>query len=223
MRQLAVKQLDMSGAARGLRHGFLRGSGWGWLVLLVIAMMVSFGAKAQEFRGTISGTVTDPTGAVVPGASVQVVETQTGTVNRTTSGNAGQYVVPFLPPGDYSITVKKAGFEILTRSGIALQAQEHPIVNLPLTVGSATQTVTVTGETPLVDQANASVGQVISTESVDDLPLNGRTPVVLATLSVGVVTTSAPGITHPSTTCGQLLVRWRYPQTGQRSAAGWLA
>jgi hypothetical protein len=85
----------------------------------------------------------------------------------------------------------------MTRSGIELQAQEHPIINLTLTVGNATQTVMVTAEEPLVDQANASLGQVISTESVDDLPLNGRTPVVLATLSVGVVTTSAPGITHP--------------------------
>jgi hypothetical protein len=154
-------------------------------------------AFAQEFRGTISGSVLDPSGAVVPGASIEIKEAQTGAISRTTSDKAGLYVVPFLSPGSYIITVKKSGFEALTRSGIDLEAQGHPIINLTLTVGSATQTVTVTAEEPLVDQANASLGQVITTESVEDLPLNGRTPVVLTSLSVGVVTTSAPGITHP--------------------------
>jgi hypothetical protein len=166
-------------------------------VSLISVVLLSTGAVAQEFRGTISGTITDPSGAVVPGAKVEVQESSTGTINRTTSDKAGQYSVPFLAPGDYTITVSKPGFETLSRGGITLQAQEHPIIDLALTVGNATQTVTVTAEAPLVDQANASVGQVISTESVEDLPLNGRTPVVLTTLSVGVVTTSAPGITHP--------------------------
>ena len=166
-------------------------------LLLCFLMLIPFNAIAQEFRGTISGSVLDPSGAVVPGAKVEIQETQSGTINRTTSDKAGQYVVPFLAPGDYTIKATKSGFETLTRSGIALQAQEHPVINLTLTVGSESQSITVTAEEPLVDQANASVGQVISTESVEDLPLNGRTPVVLASLSIGVVTTSAPGITHP--------------------------
>jgi hypothetical protein len=169
----------------------------GWFILSICGLLLSTGASAQEFRGTISGTVTDPTGAEVPGASIEVVETQTGTINRTTSDKAGQYVAPFLPPGEYSITATKPGFEAFARTGITLQAQEHPIIDLALAVGNANQTVTVTAEAPLVDQENASIGQVISTQSVEDLPLNGRTPVVLAELSVGVVTTSAPGITHP--------------------------
>jgi hypothetical protein len=152
---------------------------------------------AQEFRGTISGAVTDPTGAAVPGASVEIKETRTGTVNKTQSDSAGQYVAPFLLPGDYSITVSMPGFQKTVRSGITLQAQEHPIVNLTLTVGATDQTVTVTDTAPLVDQANASVGQVISTESVADLPLNGRTPTTLTELSVGVITTAAPQIVHP--------------------------
>jgi hypothetical protein len=166
-------------------------------LLICSLLLLPSSAKAQEFRATISGTVLDQSGAVVPGASVEVRESHTGTINRTISDKAGQYVVPFLAPGDYAITVKKSEFETLTRSGITLQAQEHPIINLTLTVGSANQTVTVTAEEPLVDQANSSVGQVISTQSVEDLPLNGRTPAVLASLSVGIVTTSAPGITHP--------------------------
>lgn len=170
----------------------------GTLLLLSCALLLRpAGGFAQEFRGTISGAITDPTGAVVPGATVEVKESSTGTTNRTVSDSAGQYVVPFLPPGKYTITVKRDGFETLTRGGVELQAQEHPIINLALTIGSTNQTITVTSEAPLVDQANASVGQVIPTESVEDLPLNGRTPVVLTSLCVGVVTTSAPGITHP--------------------------
>src|ERR1035437_6750612 len=164
-------------------------------LLICSLLLLPSGAFAQEFRATISGSITDPTGAVVPSASI--METQTGTINRTTSDGAGLYVVPFLPPGNYSITVTKKGFATLTRAGITLQAQEHPIINLALTVGGANQSVTVTAEAPLVNLENASVGDVISTQSVEDLPQNGRTPVVLTELSVGVITTSAPGITHP--------------------------
>jgi hypothetical protein len=166
-------------------------------ILLTIATFASAPARAQEFRGTISGAIADPSGAVVPGASVTVKETQTGTVNRTVSDNAGQYVIPFLLPGDYSITVSEAGFKTVTRTGITLQSQEHPIINLTLTVGEASQTVTVTTVAPLLDQANASVGQVISTESVADLPLNGRTPAVLTELSMGIISEIPPQLVHP--------------------------
>jgi hypothetical protein len=189
-------RLEMSEAARSLRH-VLRRSVWGWLAILVIAMMTPLSAMAQEFRATISGTVADSTGAVVPGARVQVLETQTGTLNRTTSDSAGQYVVPFLPPGEYSITVTKAGFETFKRGGITLQAQEHPVINLTLTVGSTSVTVTVTGTAPLLNQENGSIGDVIATQSVADLPLNGRAPAMLTELSVGVITEAPPQISHP--------------------------
>jgi len=164
---------------------------------VLLAVILGGFAWAQEFRGTISGTLTDRSGAVIPGAVVIVRETHTGTVNRTTSDSAGEYVVPFLLPGDYTVTATGTGFETVTRNGIALQSQEHPIVDFKMPLGRTDQTVTVSGAPPLVDQANASVGQVISTQSVADLPLNGRTPAVLTELSVGVITTSAPGITHP--------------------------
>ena len=166
-------------------------------VPLLLPMLLAPRASAQEFRGTLSGTVVDPTGAAIPGAAVVIRETQTGTVNNTKSDSAGQYVVPFLLPGTYSITVTLQGFQQTTRGGITLQSQEHPIINLTLAVGDTSQTVTVNTDAPLLDQANASVGQVISTESVADLPLNGRTPTTLTELSVGVITTAAPQIVHP--------------------------
>lgn len=168
------------------------------MMLGIVLLCLTGVGRAQEFRGTISGSVTDPSGAVVPGVQIVVKELHTGTTNRTKSDAAGQYVVPFLMPGDYSITATAPGFETFTRQGVTLEAQSHPIVDLQLKVGNAGETVEVTANAPLIDQTNASVGQVISTESVEDLPLNGRTPVVLTELSVGVIATSAPGGTvHP--------------------------
>jgi hypothetical protein len=166
------------------------------LSLLICGLLLSVGAFAQEFRATIGGTVVDQSGAIVQGASIKVVETRTGTVNRTTSDSAGQYVVPFLLPGSYSITVTKTGFETLIHSNIQLQAQEHPIINLVLNVGSESQTVTVTTVTPLLNQANASIGTVISTEAVADIPLNGYAPAMLALLSVGVTSTDPPELVN---------------------------
>ena len=168
--------------------------------MTVMALLLACSTSAlwaQEFRGTISGTISDPSGAVVPGAKVVMREVHTGAVSQTKSDAQGQYVVPFLLPGEYSVTVTMAGFETVTRKAITLQAQEHPIVDMQMVVGRQDQTVTVTSAAPLIDQANASVGQVISTESVADLPLNGRTPAVLTELSVGVITTAAPQLVHP--------------------------
>ena len=166
-------------------------------LVLTSLLLITSGASAQEFRATISGTVTDPSGAVVPNATVEVRETGTGSVNRTVSDAAGQYVVPFLLPGNYTITATAGGFETLKRAGIVLQAQDHPIIDLVLRVGSASQTVTVTTEAPLLNQANATIGDVISTASVADLPLNGRAPAMLSELSVGVETEAAPEQSHP--------------------------
>jgi hypothetical protein len=196
MMHLTVKR--QYAQTRAARHSGIGRAIAGFISLLIGSLLLlTSGAFAQEFRATISGTISDTTGALIPSAIIVVTETQSGTVNRTTSDRAGQYVVPFLPPGEYSITVTKSGFETLTRAGITLQAQEHPVINLTLIIGSSSQTVTVTAEAPLINLDNASVGDVISTQSVADLPLNGRTPVVLTELSVGVITTSAPGITHP--------------------------
>jgi hypothetical protein len=165
--------------------------------LLFAALLLSVGAGAQEFRGTISGTVTDSTGAIIKDAQVAVTETNTGTINRTKTDSAGQYVVPFLQPGTYQIVVEMTSFKKDVRNGITLQANEHPIIDLTLQVGNAQEVVMVTEDVPLVDTANASVGQVITTKQVEDFPVNGRTPITLVELAVGVVPTSQPSQIHP--------------------------
>jgi hypothetical protein len=189
-------QLQLLSAPLSLVRSHLRALTFA-LFALVLGTMSTIPGYAQEFRGTLSGKVIDSTGAVIPKANVTVTEVNTGTVSHTVSDADGQWVVPFLLPGTYKVEAQATGFQSIVRNAITLQAQEHPIIDLAMSIGQTSETVTVTSAAPLIDQANASVGQVISTQSVADLPLNGRTPAVLTELSVGVITTAAPQLVHP--------------------------
>jgi hypothetical protein len=164
------------------------------LVLLLALPAVFFPVRAvgQEFRATISGAISDPTGAVIPGTAVTATELNTGSVSKTTTDAAGQYVIPFLAPGTYRVEAQAEGFQKVLRNAVTLQAGDHPVINLALTVGNASQTVSVSAEAPLIDQSNASVGQIITTSQIADLPLNGRTPIQLTELSIGVIATGTP-------------------------------
>jgi hypothetical protein len=147
---------------------------------------------AQEYRGTITGIVSDQTGALVSNASITVTELSTGSLRKTTSNNAGEYNVPFLLPGTYSIEAEAAGFTKVIRDNVGIQAGDHPTINLSLSVGKISERVEVTASAPLIDQSNASVGQVVTTQQVADLPISGRNPITLTQLSVGVLTVGNP-------------------------------
>jgi hypothetical protein len=146
--------------ARGHFHSFTL---W-FACILFAALLPARSASAQEFRGTISGTVTDSSGAIIKDAQVTITEINTGTINRTKTDSAGQYVIPFLQPGAYQIVVEMTSFKKDVRNGVTLQANEHPVIDLALQVGNTQEAVTVTEDVPLVDTANASVGQVITAE-----------------------------------------------------------
>ena len=167
------------------------------LSLVAVLALFTTAAFCQEYRGTISGSITDATGAMVAGAKVAVTETQTGTKTETTSDNAGQYAVPFLTPGDYQISVRFQGFKEFVRKGVHLGAGDHIAIDARLDVGEASQSVEVTGEVAMVNAESATVGQAVTTQEVDELPLNGRTPMVLASLSLGVLSTGQPSLIHP--------------------------
>src|SRR5882724_4259921 len=152
---------------------------------------------AQEFRGTLSGNVSDPTGAQVLGAKVVATETHTGSKIETVSDSTGQYTIPFLLPGDYDIAVSKEGFKAALRKSVHVGSGDHPVIDVHLDLGNTTQTVEVTADASLLNSENASVGQAISTKEVEDLPLNGRTPLVYASLSMGVLATGQPSLIHP--------------------------
>jgi hypothetical protein len=166
------------------------------LVLALFAIF-SLSLPAQEFRGTFSGLITDPTGAPLPGAKVTVTEIHTGTKNQTVADSAGQYTAPFLLPGDYNIAAESPSFKQFVRQNVHLGAGDHTVIDMQLEVGDASQSVSVSADAPLLTSENASVGQAITTKEVEELPLNGRTPMVLASLSLGVIGTGQPGLIHP--------------------------
>ena len=160
-------------------------------------LLVAGSVGAQEFRAAISGTVTDSSGAAVPGVTVTATETRTGARSVVVSDGSGQYVAPFLAPGDYEFTAELSGFKQYTRRGLHLAAGSHAILDVRLDIGEVSESVQVHADAPLVNVANASVGQTVTTKEVEDLPLNGRTPMMFAQLAVGVIATSNPSLVHP--------------------------
>src|SRR5215472_10130915 len=140
------------------------------LFLCVSLFLLSIGAGAQESRGIISGSVSDPTGAKIAGANVAAIEVRTGTRTATVSDGSGQYTIPFLAPGVYQIEAQMRGFRGFLRKGIQLTSGDHPIVDINLQVGQVTEGIEVTAETPLVDTENSSTGQAISTQQVEEIP-----------------------------------------------------
>ena len=167
------------------------------LLAAALVCWAAAGAAGQEYRATLSGTITDATGAALPGVTVTIVETRTGAKTSVVTGTSGQYLVPFLPPGDYDVTAELSGFKQVTRKALHLEAGSHPVIDLAMAVGNVTESVQVHADVPIVNTADASVGQTVTTKEVEDLPLNGRTPMMLAQLAIGVVATSNPSLIHP--------------------------
>ena len=166
-------------------------------LVAVIALLIPASLFCQEFRGTISGAVTDPTGATIAGAKIVVTETHTGTKTPTISDSSGQYSAPFLQPGDYEIAAQMQGFKEFVRKGVHLGSGEHPVIDIRLDVGDTSQSIEITADAPILNTENASAGSAITTKEVEDLPLNGGTPMALASLSLGVIGTGQPGLIHP--------------------------
>jgi hypothetical protein len=144
-------------------------------------------AGAQETRATLTGHIADPTGATIPGATIVVTDTATGVKTTVTSNGAGNYTVPFLQPGPYKVEVSATGFGNYVHNDLVLQTEQTVTENVKLTVGSTSAVVTVEGAAPLVDTADATPGQTLSSEEVMDLPSNGRSPLGFARFEFGVV------------------------------------
>lgn len=156
---------------------------------IVIAGLCMFGFNAPAFgqvnEGTITGTVEDTTGAVIPGAEVTLLNTDIGLKLRTTTNGSGAYTFSPIRIGHYRLTGAARGFATTVQSNITLQVAQVLQVNLQLKPGTSTQTIEVTGAPPLLQTQNATVGQVIGEKSVASLPLNGRNFTFLAQLVPG--------------------------------------
>src|ERR1700682_5465811 len=151
-------------------------------ILLSTAMLVG-----QTFRGTILGTVTDPSGAVVAGATVKVRNVATGLERTTTTSADGSYAVPELPIGTYSVTVTQAGFQTFVVTGVAVDVATERRVDAALKTGEVATRVEVSAEDlPMVETTSNELGGVITAQTVQDMPVNGRDYTKLIYLNPGV-------------------------------------
>jgi hypothetical protein len=162
--------------------GQLLGSASIWLFALLFLGCLG---QAQVVTGDILGTITDPTGAVVPQAKIVITNTGTHETHQVTSGTSGEYVLTSLPSGYYSITVTAGGFKTSVVNGLKLDAGSRLRQDVNMALGETSQTVEVVGETPALATDTATLSDVITEQRVEDLPLNGRNFFQLADLTAG--------------------------------------
>jgi hypothetical protein len=155
--------------------------------MLSLFLWIAPAAKSQGTTGSIAGTVTDATGAAIPGARVTITQTETNAVHTVATSDAGTYTVPQLPPGHYKVEVEKAAFEKFKQTAITLQIDQTVEVSPKLAVGGAQQTVEVTDTPPVIQTEDSSIGSVIDSQAIQNTPLNGR-------LGINGLVALAPGV-----------------------------
>ncbi len=169
---------------------------------VVLTALLSISAcLSQQITGSITGTVTDPGGAVISGATAKLTNTETGLVVNASSDGAGNFRFLLLPPGKYSLQISAAGFKTFLREDLIVEVDRSIGVPVALQVGQVSETVEVKGSSPLLDPNTSSLGTVMGEKSVVDLPLNGRNPMGLANL--------IPTVRGIGYFGGQVLSSWR--------------
>ena len=165
------------------------------LIALALCSFWTGAAFAQvSGSGTITGTITDPSGAAVPGASITIRNTDTGIDRKIESNDAGNYTAAFLQPGHYEVEATKTGFSGVLRKDLLLQVGQTLALDLAMAVKSAQETVTVTGEAPVVDTEKTEVSQVVSQTAVNNLPVSGRRWDTFVLLTPNVTTDGTSGL-----------------------------
>ncbi len=157
--------------------------------LLAIAVLLCsscVSVLAQVASAELSGTVLDSSGATIGTAKVTALNNATNRAHATQSDNTGRYIIPLLPPGDYTVSAEAPGFRKFVRRGVSLQVNQQAEINFTLEVGQVSDQVEVTAQAPLLESESSSLGTVVNEKLVNQLPLNGRNFVQLAILSPGV-------------------------------------
>jgi len=157
------------------------------LALILTLSLFAASALAQTTAGRILGTLTDQSGAAVPGATVIVTDTQRGTSRTVTTDDSGNYIVPDLQPGTYKVHAEAKGFKTVERPSVLVEVATDVRADFALQPGEVTETVTINEEVPLVNTTSATLGGTLSNKEINDLPLNGRNYENLLQLRPGVV------------------------------------
>ena len=180
--QTSAKRDVSSGSFWSVRHiGLLA------LIVAVMLGMAAIPGNAQQSSGTILGTLTDATGAVVGNTNIQLINTNTNSKIVATTNDSGYYQFVSVAVGTYKIVVQKEGFKQLSHPGLVLQTDARIQVDLSLSVGASTETVEVTASSPLIEADTVSLGTVVDERETNELPLNGRNPMNLTALVTSVI------------------------------------
>jgi hypothetical protein len=159
------------------------------LAVTLLAVALALPAAAQEITGTITGAVTDPSGAAIPGLTVNVRNLGTNATTSVITDDNGIYTATLLPVGRYEVSLELAGFKKFVRSNIELSVNDRLGVNIVLQPGDVSETVTVMATTPLVKTESSEVSTLINAKQVEQMPLNGRNIISLVALQPGVSST----------------------------------
>src|SRR3984885_6006405 len=156
-----------------------------WLCFACLLLFAAHGAFAQVDQGTITGVVQDSSGAVIPNASISLTNVDTGLVLQAKSNGSGLFTFSPIKIGAYSISVTAPGFQTFTQENLRVDVGARVNVPISLQPGQVSETVTVSTAPPLLQTQEGSVGQVLSTRTINDTPLNGRNWVYIAKLTAG--------------------------------------
>lgn len=167
--------------------------------VLLLAFSSWMLAQTQAINGSIRGRITDPSSAPIPDATVEAHNTDTGYLRSVVTGADGYFVIPNLPLGPYTLTVKKEGFEVQRRAGIVLNAGTEAVIDTQLAVGATSTTVEVTGGAPVIEPSRVSTGRTIDYAEVDNLPLTSRNPYNFVLFQPGVSGHPNPELGVPRT------------------------
>src|SRR5260370_11438222 len=185
-----------------------------WIfVIVAISILWTGQAYAQVAGATLTGTVKDSSGAVIPNAQVAITDVATGVTRTVSPGSAGLYTAPNLSPGIYEIRVTATGFSTQLQKGVTLTVGAQQVLDFTMKVGQMSQTVEVTTDAPTVELTSSALGATVNATTVRELPLNGRSWTDLAVLQPGVVAaTSHPSVDVNRGYGGQLSISGARPQ-----------
>src|SRR5438477_4288621 len=186
----------------GSRTGLILG-------LIALLSLLAGAASAQLYTGSIAGTVSDPSGALISGVQIKATDAEKGFSFTGTSDSGGRYVIRQLPPAKYTVTATATGFKTERKEGVTIEVSQNAAVDFSLKVGAATEVVDVQAGTVELQTQDATTGQVVDRKFVNDLPLIGRSVLDLAYL--------APGITDVDTDCTGCMAN-NFISNGSRNA-----